>query len=282
MTHSHKRFAYFGTPYVARDTLSYLVEQGFIPEVVITAPDAPRGRGMVVTPCETRMWATEHSIPTLTPRTLDTDTIEALASYQCDYAIVVAYGKIIPQTLIDAFPLGIINIHYSLLPQYRGASPVETSLLHGDTVTGVAIQRMVFALDAGDILAMRETKIGPTETTRELRPRLISLGAETLVDILPMFEDRSIVATPQDHTRATRCSKIKKESGLLDLTGDARTNWNTYRAYAESPGTYFFVRRGDKDIRVKIKTATFDEAHFTPLRVIPEGKQEMEYADFVR
>lgn len=278
---SAPRFVFFGTPYVARDTLAVLVEHGYTPELIITAPDAPRGRGMIITPCETRQWATEHGIPTLAPAKLDPETITHIASLGCEYAIVVAYGKIIPQALIDVFPRGIINIHYSLLPKYRGASPVEAALRNGDTTTGIAIQRMVYELDAGDVLAMKETPIEPAETTRELRPRLITLGAETLVDILPSYLDGTRKATLQDHSRATRCGKIRKEDGLIDLSGDARSNWNTYRAFAESPGTYFFIDRNGKTIRVKIKTAMYDGTHFMPLRVVPEGKQEMDYAALV-
>lgn len=278
MNPSQPKFAFFGTPYVARDTLAYLVEHGFVPAVVVTSPDAPRGRGMTLTPTEVKEWALTHELPVLTPEKITPDFTQSLAGYGCEYAIVVAYGKILPQSLIDAFPMGVLNIHYSLLPKYRGASPVESALLAGDTVTGVAIQRMVYALDAGDILALRQVPIEPTETTRELRPRLIELGAELLVEVLPPFLDGSATFTAQDDARATKCGKIDKQEGELDLSDDAQTNWNKYRAYAEAPGTYFFMERDGKCIRVKIKTATYNGAAFTPLRVVPEGKKETDYA----
>ena len=274
-----KRYAFFGTPYVARDTLAHLIAAGYTPSVVVASPDAPRGRGHYMTPCETKVLAHEHNIPTLTPQVLDEEFRNALQVYECKYAIVVAYGKIIPQSIIDMFPQGILNIHYSLLPKYRGASPVESALLHNETHTGVAIQRMVYTLDAGDILAMQSVEIFPSETTRELRPRLIALGAQLLTEILPSFESNTATFTPQDHSHATVCKKIKKEDGLLDLVGlatDPLENWLKYRAYAESPGTYFF----HGDTRIKIKTATYDGTHFTPLRVVPEGKKEMEYKDW--
>lgn len=277
----HKPFAFFGTPYVARDTLAHLVAQGYRPSVVVTSPDAPRGRGQVLTPSDTRAWADAHNIPVLTPERIDDAAIAAIATYECEYAIVVAYGKILPQSLIDAFPLGVLNIHYSLLPKYRGASPVEAALLHGDSVTGVAIQKMVFELDAGDIIAHAETPIEPTETTRELRPRLITLGAELLVKILPDFEAGAIIPESQDHTAATITRKIPKSAGELSLTGDAQENWNKYRAYAESPGTYFFMEKDDKRIRVKIRTASFTNNTFTPERVVPEGKSETDYTNLL-
>lgn len=271
---SHKPFLFFGTPYVARDTLAHLVASGYAPLAVVSSPDAPKGRGMTLTPSETKAWALEHTLPVLTPEKIDEAFIAQIKEYKADYAIVVAYGKILPQALIDAFPLGVLNIHYSLLPKYRGASPVEGALLNGETVTGVAIQQMVYALDAGDVLASVEVPIEPTETTRELRPRLVSIGAELLTDILPSFEDGSIEVVPQDHTLATHTKKIKKEMGELSLNGDPLENWNRYRAYAESPGTYFFVEKNNMKIRVKIRSARFEDGIFIPTLVVPEGKNE--------
>jgi methionyl-tRNA formyltransferase len=282
MQSNQPKFAFFGTPYVARDTLAYVVEHGFVPAVVITSPDAPRGRGLQLTPTEVKEWALAHELPVLTPEKITPDFTHSLAAYGCEYAIVVAYGKILPQSLIDAFPKGVLNIHYSLLPKYRGASPVESALLHGETVTGVAIQRMVYELDAGDVLALREVSIEPTETTRELRPRLVRIGAELLVETLPSFIAGTSTFAPQDPSLVTKSGKIAKEDGELDLSGDARTNWNTYRAYAESPGTYFYMERNGKRIRVKIKTAAFESGVFTPLRVVPEGKNETDYVGLTR
>ncbi len=276
-----KPFAFFGTPYVARDTLAILVERGYVPAVVVTSPDAPRGRGMTLTPCETKAWALEHDLPVLTPEKADDALIEELKGYGCEYAIVVAYGKILPQALIDSFPLGILNIHYSLLPKYRGASPVEGALLAGETETGVAIQRMVYALDAGDVLASKTVAIESDETTRELRPRLVQIGAALLADILPAFEEGTLVPVPQDDSKATVTKKIRKEMGELSLRGDATENWNRYRAYAESPGTYFFMEKDGKRLRVKIRTARFEDGVFAPELVVPEGKSETAYRGLV-
>jgi methionyl-tRNA formyltransferase len=272
------KFAYFGTPYVASETLAHLVENGFTPEVVVTSPDAPKGRGLTLTPSETKTWALEHSLTTLTPATLDESFIQELAAYQCDYAVVVAYGKIIPQALIDTFPKGILNIHYSLLPKYRGASPVEAALLHGETVTGVTIQQMVFELDAGDILAQEQVAIDPSDTTLTLRPKLIHAGSDLLVRTLPAFIAGSITPIVQDSTLATRAKKIKKEEGCLSLYGDGAINWNTYRAFRESPGTYFFAHKGDARIRVKIADAECTEGAFHVTRIVPEGKNEQPFS----
>ena len=267
-------FIFFGTPYVARDTLAYLVEHGFTPSLVVTNPDAKKGRGQILTSCETKAWALEHGLPVVTPEALGEKELGEIRAYGCDYAVVVAYGKIFPESLVNAFPLGVLNIHYSLLPKYRGASPVESALRAGESVTGVAIQKMVREMDAGDILALQEVPIAPDETARELKPRLIQVGATLLVDLLPKFERGEVTAMPQDAARITRAPKIKKEDGQIELAGDPRENWNKYRAYAEWPGT-FFIEEGK---RFKITKAALEDDKFVIKRVIPEGKPEMDFA----
>lgn len=271
-------FAYFGTPGVASDTLATLIENGFVPAVVITSPDAPRGRGLVLTPCPTKTLALAHSIPVFTPEKLDEETIATVSAYGCAYAIVVAYGKIFPEDLIEAFPLGVLNVHYSLLPKYRGATPLETALLRGERETGVTIQKMVKEMDAGDIIMQESTPIAVNETARDLRPRLIAQGARMLVETLPKYVRGEITPVVQNASQATRAYKIKKEYGLLDLTASAEENWNKYRAYADSIGTYFF----ENGKRMKITSAEFALGEFRVLRVIPEGKREISFADFAK
>lgn len=273
---SEHRFVYFGTPKVASDTLAILIEHGFVPSLVVTSPDAQKGRGLARTPSETKTLALENNIPVLTPDTLDDDAIAAIHVYECDYAIVVAYGKIFPETLISSFPKGVINAHYSLLPKYRGATPLEAALLSGDSVTGVTIQKMAKELDAGDIIVQIATKIAPLETVRELRPRLIEMGATTLADVLPEFLSGNITPVPQDSSRASRTGKLRKEDGLLSLDAPDELNWNKYRAYADTIGTYFF----QNEKRIKILKATLKDGTFLIERVVPEGKREMSYADF--
>ena len=270
------KFAFFGTPTVASETLAYLLAHGFTPTVVVTAPDAPRGRGLVLTPSPTHTLAHEHHLPVLTPQTLTADAQEMIAAYACDYALVVAYGKIFPESLIASFPKGVLNVHYSLLPKYRGATPLETALLSGEHDTGVTIQKMVKELDAGDIIAQEATPIAPEETARELRPRLITMGAQLLVATLPAYLRGDLTPTPQDPTQATRAHKLKKEDGLLSLEAPAQENWHKYRAYADSIGTYF-LHNGK---RIKITNAEYVQDTFRILRVIPEGKREISFADF--
>lgn len=273
MSNPHKPFAFFGTPGVARETLAFLLDHGFTPSVVVTSPDAPKGRGLVLTPSPTNELARAHGLPVLAPEKLTPERIAEISAYGCAYAVVVAYGKILPQALLDTFPAGVLNVHYSLLPKYRGATPMEGALLAGDTVTGVTVQKMVYELDAGDILAQEELAIGPEETARELRPRLIDAGAKLLAETLPRYERGEIVPVPQDHAQATRSGKFQKEDGELDLAAPAEANWCKYRAYADTIGTYFF----ENGKRVKITKASFRDGRFIVERVIPEGKRETDY-----
>ncbi len=272
------RFAYFGTPHVASDTLAILIERGFVPSVVVTSPDAPKGRGLALAPSETKKLALVHGIPVMTPEKLDANAIAEINTFACDYAVVVAYGKIFPEELITAFPRGVVNVHYSLLPKYRGATPLETALLSGDTETGVTIQEMVRELDAGDIIAQKTTEIALFETARELRARLIDMGASLLADTLPEYAAGRIEPVPQDASRVTRTRKLKKEDGLLSLDAPAEVNWNKYRAYADTIGTYFFDPPIGGGKRIKITAASFKNGVFVIERVIPEGKREMNYS----
>ena len=267
------KFAYFGTPGVAASTLESLIAAELIPTVVVTSPDAPRGRGLVLTPSETKAVAVAHGIPILTPKRLDEATLATIREYDSELAVVVAYGKIFPQTLIDSFPKGAVNVHYSLLPKYRGATPMEAALLAGDTETGVTVQRMALELDGGDIFAQEATPIGPLETARELRPRLVGLGAHMLVELLPRLAQSEVTPTSQEHALATRTRKSNKADGQLDLTASAEENWRKYRAYADTIGTYFF----QDDARYKITKASFSNGRFIIERVIPEGKSETEW-----
>lgn len=277
MPQPHK-FAFFGTPAVASETLAILVERGLVPALVVTSPDAPRDRGHQLAPSPTKTFARSRGITVLTPERLDADALRDIGACACDFAVVVAYGKIFPEALIAAFPKGVLNVHYSLLPKYRGATPLEAALLAGERETGVTIQKMVKELDAGDILAQRKTEIAPDETARELRPRLIALGAELLAETLPSYADGTAALTPQDASLATRAGKLKKEDGLLDLAAPTKENWNKYRAYADSIGTYFF----ENGKRIKIAKASLTNGTFTIERIIPEGKRELSYSDFLK
>ena len=266
------KFVFFGTPDVASETLEILKDAGYLPELIVTAPDKPAGRKMLLTPPPAKTWAIENNIPYIQPEDIK-DLIVGLPSV--DLFIVVAYGKIMPENLIKLPRLGSINIHYSLLPKYRGASPVESAILNGDTESGVTIQQMEFKMDTGPILAVEKTPIGETETAPELRARLIKIGGDLLVKMLPDFVEGKITGTPQDDSQATKCKKMTKEDGLINLEDDAVKNYNKFKAYAKWPRTYFF--RDNK--RYIITDAKLLDGKFTIKKVIPEGGKEQNYQE---
>lgn len=268
------RYIFFGTPEVASATLKKLIESGYSPVLVVTNPDRPKGRGQKLSPSPVKELAEANDLPVVTPESVkDEEFIEKIKSAQADLAIVVAYGKILPSNLIDIFPQGIINVHYSLLPKHRGATPLEAALLNNDEATGVTIQKMSVEMDAGDIIASSPFPIGPTDTASSLRPKLISLGADLLIKVLPDYLDGKIKLKPQDHSLATFAVKRTKADGELDLSQPGINNWQKYRAFDDTIGTYFF-----KDgKRYKVTKARFLNGEFLVDRVIPEGKTEMEY-----
>jgi methionyl-tRNA formyltransferase len=266
-------FVFFGTPDVASETLEILKEAGFVPALVVTSPDKPAGRKMLLTPPPVKVWAEENKVPYIQPET-GAELLSVLSSQSnIDIFIVVAYGKIIPEKILNMPKFGSLNIHYSLLPKYRGASPVESAILHGETETGVSIQKMIFKLDAGDVVAQEKTQILPDETAPELRKRLIALGGELLVKTLPDFIDGKIQSTPQNESEVTHCGKIKKEDGLIDLNADAIANYNKFRAYATWPRTFFF--KNSK--RIIITKARLKNGELIIEKIIPEGGKEVDY-----
>lgn len=279
MTQNTISFAFWGTPDVAVETLDILKVHGYIPSVIVTSPDRPQGRGLVITPPPAKVWAIDNNIPYLQPEKINEEFALQLTNYNLSLSIVVAYGKIMPEKLIQLPQKGTINIHYSLLPKYRGASPVESAILNGDTETGVAIQQMAYGLDTGDILVDEKIKILPQETAPQLRKRLISIGGELLAKSLPLILEGSINPRTQDNTNATHCGKIKKEDGLIVLSDDPEKNWNKYRAYFGWPGIFFFDAQKK---RIKITQAHFENGKFIIEKVIPEGKKEQHYTQFLK
>lgn len=272
------KFIFFGTPDVASKTLDILKAHGYIPSLIITTPDRPVGRHFVMAPSPVAVWAKEHNIELLQPEKITTEFVADLQiknqQLQTDLFIVVAYGKILPQSLIDIPKLGTLNIHYSLLPRWRGASPVEAAILAGDTETGVSIQQMIFKLDAGPIIAEEKIIIEPNDTTPTLREKLIILGGNLLAKILPNIVSETISPQDQNENHQTHCGKTKKEDGLVDpFTDDADLLWRKYRAYQPWPGLYF-IQDGK---RIKITQARFENNKFIIEKVIPEGKKEMSW-----
>lgn len=267
-------FAFWGTPEVASTTLQLLIDAGYIPCVVITNPDRPAGRGLALTPSPVKILAEKYNIKVLQPEKITEEFLNEFSNYSIDLNIVVAYGNILPKSIIDMPVYSTLNIHYSLLPKYRGAAPLEGALLSGDKVTGVTIQKMVYKLDAGDIVASKEVAIDDSIDKESLRTILIDTGAQLLIDTLPDYTIGNITPTPQDESMASHIGKIKKEDGKIDIGDDAIVNYNKYRAYSGWPGIYYFDESGK---RVKITKARLEGGRFVIERIIPEGKSERDY-----
>lgn len=282
MTTSTSRIAFWGTPELTTAYLNALKAANMLPVVVVTNPDRPQGRHQVLTPTPAKAWALAHDIPVLQPEKIDDAFRAAFTAYNIDLSIVVAYGSIIPKDVIDIPTHKTINVHYSLLPKYRGAAPTEAAILAGDTETGVSIQLMRPKLDTGPVVAHANVYIGADETTPELRARLTETGAALLTWTLPDLFAGKLDPIEQDESHATHCGKIKKEDAEIHFTDDAETNYRKYRAYKEWPRTYFFHEHNGVRMRVIIIEAKMEGGVFEITRVLPEGKKEIAYEEFVR
>jgi len=233
-----------GTPRFAVPTLERLVEAGHSVPLVVTQPDRPRGRGMEVAISPVKDAATRLGIAVLQPGTIKINAefrsqLAALApDAVIDAIIVVGYGRIIPQWMIDLPRLGNLNLHASLLPKYRGAAPIQWAIANGESVTGVTTMRIDAGLDTGDILMQREIAIGLEVTAETLGPKLASIGAELMVETLRGLETGHVRPTPQDHAQATLAPILKKEDGRMDFSRTATDLFNRLRGFQPWPGAF--------------------------------------------
>jgi methionyl-tRNA formyltransferase len=231
------RCVFLGTPAFAVPALEALVAAGHDIVSVVTQPDRPRGRGQQLSTSPVKETALRHALAVYQPeRIRRPEAIAELAALAPDVMIVVGYGQIIPQAAIDIPPHGIINLHASLLPKYRGAGPVQWSIANGETRTGVTTMRIDAGLDTGDMLLKAETDIGPDESAVELGARLADMGAALLVETLEKIA--SIVPRKQDGAQATYAPLLKKEDGAIDWREPARTIHNRVRGLQPWPGAY--------------------------------------------
>ena len=209
------RIIFFGTEAFSADALRALIASNFNVVAVVTKPDQPKGRGHKLTEPLVKTIAREHDIPVWQPTKL-ADVAEQITSLQPVAGVLVSYGKIIPQSIIDLFTPGIINVHPSLLSRYRGPSPIEAAIIHHDNQTGVTIMQLSAAMDAGPIYAQRIIPLDHTETKPALYATLSRIGNQLLVDTLPDILSGALTPTPQNDADATYCSLLSKQDGLLD------------------------------------------------------------------
>jgi len=226
---------FMGTPDYASEILSALVADADINVVAVyTQPDKPVGRKKVMTPPVTKVVALKNDLPVYQPKRLrDEETVAELLGIDCDYIVVAAYGQILPKAVLDHAPC--INLHASILPAYRGASPIQQAILNGDRETGVTAMLMDVGLDTGDIIKIEKISIADDEMVSTLFDRLTVCATALTLDVLKNF--KSYQPVPQDERLATHCTKITKQEGLVSFD-DAQTLYNRYRAFTPWPGVY--------------------------------------------
>jgi len=233
-----------GTPHFAVPTLETLVERGFDVRLVITQPDRESGRGMELTRSPVKQSASKMGIPTAQPVTLKNNEAfrTQLTGLKPDAIVVVGYGRIIPQWMIDLPRFGNLNVHASLLPKYRGAAPIQWAIAQGEKATGVTTMRIDAGLDTGDILLQSELPIGREDTSVSVAPKLAAMGADLMVDTLNQLCAGTLHAKPQDHALATLAPILTKEDGRMDFQRSATENWNRLRGFQPWPGAFTSFR----------------------------------------
>ena len=294
---------FFGTPQFAVPTLRRLLDSTHSVAGVITQPDRPRGRGQKITHAPVKSLALERGIPVYQPdRLKPAEVADTLRRWGADLGIVAAYGRIIPEHLLTIPRLGMINVHASLLPKYRGAAPVHRAVINGDSQTGVTIMRVVKELDAGGMFAKVTRPIGLDETSDVVESALADMGAQLLVTIVEQLASGNAREEPQDETQATYAPRLTKEEGLIDWTRSASDINNRVRGLYPWPHAYTFFK-GTRLIVLRsaaadtgasatspgtILRATSEAIHVATgdgelaiLEVQPEGRRAMRAHDFL-
>jgi methionyl-tRNA formyltransferase len=278
-------FAFFGTDSFSVAVLDCLQQSGLVPAVIVTAPDRPAGRGQTMQSPAAKLWADKNNVPVMQPEKLDTDFIATLSAKSFDVFALASYGKIVPQAVLDIPKKGVLNVHPSLLPKYRGASPIESAMLADDRETGVTIMLMDSKMDHGPIVAQEKVFFAEWPSKAKVEEELANLGGQMLARALPQWVLGAVEAAEQNHDVATFTKKISKEDGAVEFTtlfeaANARKNFLKIKALNPWPGAFFFYPHGGRDIRVKIIDADFVEGTLSIKRVIPEGRKEMSWDDF--
>ncbi len=238
------KLVFCGTPKFAVPTLEALVAAGFDLRLAVTQPDRPSGRGLELVPPPVKVRAQQFSVPVVQPEKIknNLEFRAQLEEIRPEAIVVVGYGRIIPQWMIDLPPLGNINLHGSLLPKYRGAAPIQWAIAMGESVTGVTSMKIDAGLDTGPMLLQRQLPIGPEDTAETLAPRLAALGAPLMVETLRGLEAGTLIPQPQDNSQASLAPMLKKEDGLIDFRRPAVEICNRLRGFQPWPGAYTTFR----------------------------------------
>lgn len=297
MNTSNLRIAFWGTSRISIIVLEEMAREGFLPSLIITAPAKPKGRGLELTPSEVKVWADAHTIPTLEPSDIRSEEFAKTLGTNWDLFLVVSYGKIIPRAILGMPRHGTLNVHPSLLPKLRGASPIQGAILEDVPVgqpheAGVTIMLIDEEVDHGPIVAQEKIVVEdwPPKAS-ELEETLGTLGGKLLVKTIPEWTLGKITPREQDHDEASYIKKITKQSGHIDVDDDPERMYRKIRAFDIWPRAYFLFKRkslrpgresADSEIRVIVTEAHIEEGKLIIDRIIPEGKREMTYAEFLR
>ncbi|MBR6737660.1 MAG: methionyl-tRNA formyltransferase [Clostridia bacterium] len=239
---------YFGTPDFAVKPLERIIESNHQVVAVVTQPDKPVGRKAIVTPCQVKAFALEKGLNVLSYDKVSVQGVNDLKNLNADIMVTCAYGQILSQEVLNITKHGVINVHASLLPKYRGSSPIQWSIINGDKVTGVTVMQTALGVDTGDILLQKQLEIGKTETAGELFERLSVLGAELIVEALNQIERGEITPVKQNDALATHVSMLKKENGRLDFSKSSESLYNLIRGL--NPWPVAFTTYEGKTLKV--------------------------------
>lgn len=275
-------FAFFGTPKFSVDVLNALEKNGLLPALVVTAPDKPQGRGLELKPSAAKVWALERGIDVVTPATLKDEAFVAeLQNTDWDVFVVAAYAKLIPKNILDIPRRGCLNVHPSLLPKFRGPSPAISAILADERATGVSIMEMDEKMDAGPVVAQAKVELEeeawPPKGS-DFEELLATEGGNLLAEVLPLWIEGKVDAEPQDEARATFTRKFSDQDSLVDIQGDAHEALLKIRAFDKNPRAHF-IQNGK---RVIITEAHIENDSLVLDKVIPEGKKEMPYSEFLK
>lgn len=256
------RIIFMGTAELSCASLEKLaVDKNFSVVAVVTQPDKPKGRELKLAASPVKILAEKLKFPVMQPLKARAEKfIDELRALKPDLMVVVAYGQILPQTILDLPRFGCLNVHTSLLPKYRGAAPIQWAIADGEPETGVTIMKMDAGLDTGPVLAIRRTPILPTDDSQVLQDRLALLGAELLTETIPDYVAEKILPQSQPATGSTYATKIKKEDGKIDWTQPAEQIWNRLRAFTPWPGAFTFLQAEAKPQLLKIWKAEVVES----------------------
>ena len=256
------RVVFMGTPQFARTALEGLIAKEYNVVAVFTGSDKPVGRKQEITESPVKIYAKSLNIPVEQPNRLDEDAVAKLSAYKPDLIVVAAYGRLLPKKVLDLPGLGCLNIHGSILPRWRGASPVQNALLAGDDKTGITIMLMDESLDTGPVISQKSVPILPEDTAATLMDKLSVEGTALLLETLPLWIRRKIEPRPQETEGATLCQLIEREDGKIFWNESAETICTQYRAFTPWPGIFTFLKRDQGEfLRIKLPRITYQKTN---------------------